>query len=127
MKDIALLILRIGVGISFIIHGYPKILGGESTWIWLGTAAGLTVIPIFWGLCAALSECVGGFLILIGLKTRIAAFFSSLTMLGAIYYHLSNNESALHPFELFSVCICIALIGGGKYSLDFLIKLVRNN
>ena len=35
--DIALLILRVGIGIMFILHGYPKMMGGMEKWIGLGS------------------------------------------------------------------------------------------
>ena len=119
MKNVALLVLRIGLGISFMLHGYPKIISGESTWLWLGNAVGLTIFPIFWGLCAALSEFLGGLLIIIGLKTHWAGLFNCLTMLGAIIYHFKQGDSILHPFELLTVSLFIAMVGAGKYSIDF--------
>jgi len=120
-NNFALLILRLVIGSSFMIHGYPKIIGGESTWIWLGTAVGLTLFPIFWGLCAALSEFLGGLLLVVGLKTRWAGLFNSLTMLGAIVYHFGKEESILHPLELLTVSLFLAIVGAGKYSIDFYI------
>ena len=111
MKNFALLILRLGIGVSFMIHGYPKLMGGESTWTWLGTATGLTLFPVFWGLCATLAEFLGGLLIAIGFKARLASLFSCLTMLGAIVYHMGEGESILHPFELFTVSLFISIVG----------------
>ena len=122
MKNYGLLILRVVIGSSFMIHGYPKLEGGESTWVWLGNAAGLSLFPVFWGLCAALSEFFGGLLIIIGLKARWAGLFNSLTMLGAIVYHFGKNESILHPLELFAVSLFIFMVGAGKYSIDFYIN-----
>ena len=35
-----LLIMRVGIGILFIYHGYPKITGGPETWSGVGAAMG---------------------------------------------------------------------------------------
>jgi putative oxidoreductase len=51
--DLALLILRIGIGTSFVlVYGLGKITGGPGTWANLGQNValfGVTVWPAFWG------------------------------------------------------------------------------
>ncbi|NQV37648.1 MAG: hypothetical protein HQ509_06565, partial [Candidatus Marinimicrobia bacterium] len=34
--DMAILVIRIGIGFMFILHGYPKLFGGIEKWISLG-------------------------------------------------------------------------------------------
>ena len=62
--DIALLILRVGIGIMFILHGYPKMMGGMEKWILLGSygmsSLGIDYFPAFWGFMSAFSEFFGG-------------------------------------------------------------------
>jgi putative oxidoreductase len=73
--DLGLLIIRVGLGILMIKHGWPKITGGPEKWESLGnnmSMLGITFFPIFWGLCAALAETVGGLLMGIGLFFRPA-------------------------------------------------------
>ena len=51
LKDKGLLLLRIGIGISFIVHGFPKIAGGTEKWAMLGKAmgnVGLDFGNVFW-------------------------------------------------------------------------------
>ncbi len=67
--DLGILVIRIGIGIMFIIHGYPKVFGGAQKWEKLGGAAakvGLDFLPHFWGFMAAFSEFFGGVLLMIG-------------------------------------------------------------
>ena len=123
-RDAGLLILRIGIGILFIRHGYVKLSGGPETWTGLGhalSALGIGFAPTFMGLLAALSEFVGGILLILGLLTRPACFFLLCTMVVATSMHLANGD----PRQIFSQPLGLAIlffsllfIGPGKYSLD---------
>ena len=123
--DLGLTVLRVGIGILFIGHGYPKLIGGASQWLWLGQQMGnlgITFVPLFWGFCAALSECVGGICLTLGLGTRIAASFMAFTMFVAVVHHIAKGDSyGGISFPLSQMIIFIALIiaGGGKFSLDY--------
>ncbi|MEZ4689878.1 MAG: DoxX family membrane protein [Ignavibacteria bacterium] len=61
-SDLGILIIRIGIGISFIlVHGLGKITGGPALWEKLGGAMssfGINFLPTFWGFMAAFSEFV---------------------------------------------------------------------
>jgi len=127
-KDIGLLLLRIGIGLSEIFtHGGPKIFGGPDMWAKVGTAManyGITFYPVFWGLMATLSEFVGGILILLGLYIRPAAAFMAFTMITAFTTHMSRHDPwgvASHPIEMLAVFLCLIFLGSGKYSLNYLI------
>src|SRR5690606_22626802 len=59
------LILRVGIGISIFLHGFPKITGGTEMWTAIGSSMGIFGInfaPTFWGFLAAVAESVGGLL-----------------------------------------------------------------
>lgn len=127
-KDLGLLVLRLGVGISFLlVHGLPKIKGGPELWTKIGGAMsnlGITFAPTFWGFMAAASEFGGGLLILLGLFTRTSSFFLAFTMFVAAATHLSRMDPwgrVFHPLELMCVFIALMFIGAGKYSLDSMI------
>jgi len=123
-RDIGLLILRIGIGILFIWHGYAKLSRGPDTWIELGNALstmGIHFAPKFMGLLASLSEFGGGILLVLGLFTRPACFFLLCTMVVATFMHVSNGD----PRQIFSQPLGLAIlffsllfIGPGKFSLD---------
>jgi putative oxidoreductase len=123
-KNFALLFLRVGLGIMFILHGYPKIMGGPEKWEAIGGAVssmGITFYPVFWGFMAAVSEFVGGILLILGLGMRIASFFIFITMVVASVSDLKSGESILgasHTIELAIVFFGLIFLGPGKYSID---------
>jgi len=123
-KNTGLLLIRIGLGILFILHGYPKLLGGPDLWTGVGSAMGnigITFLPVFWGLLAALAETVGGACLLLGLFFRPAAIVLAFTMLIAALSHLDRGDGltgASHAIEIGVVFIGLAFVGPGKYSAD---------
>ena len=77
-RNEGLLILRIGIGIMFMLHGFPKLTGGTEAWTKVGgalSALGINFAHTFMGFMAAISEFGGGLLLLLGLFTRPACFF----------------------------------------------------
>lgn len=119
-----ILLLRVGIGAIFIIHGLQHIMGGSTTWSSLGSQMGLFGIhfaPLFWGLLAAATEFAGGTLLILGLFTRVAALFLTFVMVVALTMHVHNGDSFLiysHALSMLVVFISIGVAGGGKYSLD---------
>lgn len=124
LRDVGLLVLRVGIGLMFVHHGWPKISGGPEKWAQIGGAIanlGITVAPTFWGLMAALSEFGGGLCLIAGFKTRIAALFMACTMAVATTMHLSQGDGvsvASHAIEAGVVFLSLVLIGAGRFSLD---------
>jgi len=124
-RDLGLLVVRIGLGLTFLfIHGGPKLLGGPERWARVGGAMqvfGIDFAPTFWGLVAALSEAVGGgLLLLLGLFFPWALIFPTLTLLVAALGHLTGliPGGPWYPLELAIVFIALMLTGPGRYSLD---------
>lgn len=121
---VALLIVRIGFGIIFMLHGWPKITGGVDTWSGIGGAmavTGLDFAPAFWGFMASLAEFGGGLLLVFGFLTRPAAALMLITMLVAILMHSAQGDgltTILHPLKGLVVFIALLYSGAGKYSLD---------
>lgn len=122
-KNTGLLIIRIALGMMFIMYGYPKITGGPEMWKGVGTAmghVGITFTPVVWGFLAALTETLGGFLLIIGLAFRPTALLLAFVMVIAAlsHYKAEGFMSASHPIELLAVFIGLAMVGPGKYSVD---------
>ncbi|HOY32445.1 MAG TPA: DoxX family protein [Bacteroidales bacterium] len=125
--DIGLLILRTGIGIMFILHGMPKLTGGPATWDFLGAQMNIIGVGFgftFWGFMAALSETLGGLLLIPGLFVRPAALLMLFTMIIAALMHLSSGDGlkgASHAIEMGIVFLSVIFTGAGRYSLDRLI------
>ena len=118
------LILRVGIGISIFLHGYPKIMGGLETWTMVGSTMsnfGIDFAPAFWGFLAAFVESVGGLLFALGLFFRPASLLLTGNMLVALATHMVAGDNFMvygHALDLLIVFAASILIGAGRYSLD---------
>ena len=127
-RDIGLLILRLGVGAMFMVHGVPKIIAGPELWGKVGGAIGNFGIhfwPTLWGFLAALSESGGGLLMILGLFFRPAMAFMFITMMVAMTHHLASGDGvqiASHAIEAGTLFLGLIFIGPGKYTLMRLFK-----
>ncbi len=119
-RDFGLLVLRLGVGVMFLFHGWPKLMGGPVKWEALGTAMGylgVHVIPVFWGLMAALSEFFGGVCLILGVVFRPACLLLLGTMAVAATMHLQRGDGlqvASHAIELGFVFFGLLFVGPGR-------------
>jgi putative oxidoreductase len=124
--------LRLALGIVFIGHGAQLVFGAwggpgwtkltsfpppfafmRPGWLWMGAAA--------------LSQLVGGTLILLGLLTRVGAFLILCVMLTAMLgVHLQSGLFLPNGMEytIALACMSIALLitGGGRASADYALQ-----
>lgn len=124
-RDSALLIFRLGLGGSFMWHGWPKIIGGPETWSGLGQAMatfGIESAPAFWGFMSGFAEFFGGLLFVLGLFYRIAGLLLFFNMFVAFTSQMmagkglaKASQSLEDGFSFFAA----AFVGPGKYSLDY--------
>ena len=122
--DLGLLLVRVGIGIMFTLHGYPKLMGGPTAWAEIGgvmKVVGLNFAPTFWGFLAAFAEAVGGQLLALGLFFRWACALLFGTMLMATIMHLSKGDGFndySHALESAFLFLGLAFTGPGRFSLD---------
>ncbi|KLT64693.1 DoxX family protein [Pedobacter sp. BMA] len=123
-RNTGLLLLRLGIGVMFIIHGFPKLAGGPHGWTGLGGSmkvVGINFLPVFWGFMAAATETFGGFLLIVGLFFRPACILLVFTMIVAALVHFGKGDGlqgASHAIESGILFLSLIFIGPGKYSVD---------
>lgn len=128
MADVGLLLMRVGLGLAFLLHGYPKITGGVEKWTAIGQAIGvfgITFAPAFWGFMASLAEFGGAICLILGGAFRIATAMMAFTMLVATCMLFSMGKAfgeASHALELLFVFLSLMFIGPGRVSLAAALK-----
>jgi putative oxidoreductase len=123
--SLALLILRLVVGIAFLYHGWGKI---QTPLSWNPPGSPLS-IPAFLQMLAAVSEFGGGIALILGFATPIAAVALMATMAVAVYMHAVIFQQPFvdmkggPSFELalvyFAIALLLLITGPGKYSADY--------
>ncbi len=122
--DLGLLILRIGIGLIFIGHGYPKLMGGPERWENVGSAMsylGIDSLHIVFGFLAATAELFGGIFLILGLYTLPALALLICTMVVAFIMQLFSGAdfpAIAYPFTMATVFVALLFMGPGKMSVD---------
>jgi len=120
--DLAILFLRIAVGVIFIIAGWGKLTGIEGTQGFFGNigipAAGLMAWVV------AIVEFVGGIMVLIGLYIRVPSILLAITMVVAIFTVKMGGEfSAMRiDITLLAMSLALFILGSGKISVEHLVS-----
>lgn len=123
-RDVGVLLLRIGVGLMFILIGYPKLFGGPDQWEMTGANAaylGLTAWPMFWGFFIAIAEFFGGVLLILGALFRTAVIVLLISSIITIAAFAGQSVEFIHTANAIAmafVFLSMLLIGSGQYSLD---------
>jgi putative oxidoreductase len=133
VRDGASLVLRVGLAVIFILHGYVKV---KNNW---GTGWWEELGPIFQPV-VAWTELIGGIALLLGVLTRLAALALICDMLGALYIvGISKgfmpgefaprsqilsylDVGAEYNFALLIQCAALLLLGGGMLSVDYCLR-----
>lgn len=127
LRDIGLLILRIGLGAMFLFHGAPKLFGGPEMWSKIGGAAGnvgLSFLPTFWGFMAGVAEFGGGLAIISGFLFVPGCILLVINLIVAASYHFHAGQGlsgASHAIEDGIVFLSLLFIGPGRFALDRLL------
>jgi len=125
-EPLTLLLLRCGLALVFIYHGFPKLFGGtESTARFIEAFQGLG-LPSYFVYVAGVIEFFGGLALALGLLTPFAGLLLLLDMGAAMWkYNFNEGIYAVREYELPLVlglaCLALAASGAGSYSLDRLI------
>ena len=114
-RSLGLVLIRVAVGLVFLIHGWQKIgniPGVEGMMANFGLPGGT-------GFVIAWLEVVGGAAMILGVFTRVFGVIFGIEMLVAIY--LTGIDKGYRPHELEIVLMLlsfgVALAGSGRYSV----------
>jgi putative oxidoreductase len=128
LKPLALLLLRLGLGIIFVFHGYPKLFTHTRE-----TMQGMAHMgfPAYFAYIAGVFEFFGGWLLILGLFTRVAGLLLAVEMAVALVkvHGIVSNPMAVEnyqfPLALAAGAFALAALGAGLLSLDHAIFASR--
>ena len=117
-SDVALLLLRIGVGVVFIVAGWGKLNGIEGVQGFFGNLG--IPLPGIMAWVVAIVEFVGGIMVLVGAKTRIPNILLAIIMVVALITTKLGGEFSAARVDLLLLLMTSSLVilGSGKYSVD---------
>jgi putative oxidoreductase len=135
--DLAMLLLRLGVGLTFAAHGAQKafgLWGGPGLKGWQGAIASMGFRPV-WAFAAIsmLAELAGGLMLAAGLLTpAVAAIVVAQSIVIIFTVHWKNGffntkGGFEYPLLLGLGAAAVGIAGPGLNSLDNLIKLDPSN
>lgn len=124
-QDWAPLILRVALGLAFIVHGYPKLFkmfAGFAGWLdSMGIKPGK-----FWALAVGVVEFFGGIALILGIFTQLAALLIAVNMVvamakvkwGAVKYVETERMGWELDLAYCVMAVSLLLTGPGAYALD---------
>ena len=121
LKPLALLLLRLGLGIIFVYHGFPKLFTDTHEALREFPQMGF---PAYFVYIAGIVEFFGGCLLILGLFTRIAALLIAGEMAIAIVkVHLPHGglmavSNYQFPLALAVAAFALVAVGAGAVSFD---------
>ncbi len=129
LLDVALLILRLSVGLTFAAHGAQKAFGwweGPGPERWHGAIQSMGFRPprLFWA-ASMLAELAGGILFAVGLLTPFAAAIlvaQSVVIIFQVHWpkgFFSTKGGIEFALQMLVVAVAVGLAGPGRASLDY--------
>jgi putative oxidoreductase len=135
LPDVALLIMRLGLGLILLYYGLQKMFGLFGGAGFQGTVSNMGSnfgIPPVFAILAICAEFFGSIGLIVGFLTRIASFGLMCTMAVATFQGMQRPgmwsglwagdraapAAILYPLALFVFALGITLLGPGAYSLD---------
>jgi len=127
--------ILLGLAAVMVAHGAQKVLGifggpGLEKFVAGSTPFGFMKPTWLWLGAAALSELIGGLLILLGLLTRLGAFVIASVMLTAVVgvhwpAFFASQSGYEYPLALLAMALGLLISGGGMASVDLALSSGR--
>ncbi len=124
LQPLALLLMRITLGVIMAAHGYPKVFGGLHHHVQFVASLRL---PGWLAYFSAFAEFFGGLLVIAGFFTRPAALAICADMGVAIWkVHghsgLTGNNGFEFPLTLATLAFALIFFGAGPFSFGHLLR-----
>ena len=121
--DLALLVLRIVIGVVFIAHGWQKLFIFGPAAAGAGLASMGVPFPNIMAPVVGVIECLAGIALIFGVLTKLASFCLACDVAGAIiFFHAKHGFFVPAGIEfvlsLFAAAVALGLAGAGAYSID---------
>lgn len=129
-----LLILRVVLGIAFLVGGWSKWAGGIDNLAGFFGSIGIPAATLV-AYIVAIVELVGGLFLIVGFLTQITSILLFIDMLGAILFAfllrgaplIENGRILWEKEAVFAAAaICLALAGPGAWSVDDVVIATRS-
>jgi len=123
LEPLALLILRVALGLIFLYHGYPKLMHPSEGMRAFFVSHGF---PGYFLSVSGILECFGALLLFVGLFTRPAALLLTIEISIAIWkvhsvHGIMSVKDYEFPLAVAAGCFVLATIGAGLVSVDHLL------
>ncbi len=118
--DWAILLLRIALGVIFIVHGFAKIKDFPGTVVWFnkwGFKPGSA-----WAVVAMVTQLLGGLFILVGFLTAPTCIILAIEMLIATGFNIKRKDPFFKSLELDIILLAslllLATLGNGYFAIS---------
>lgn len=119
--DIGILIIRVAVGLVFLLHGWGKLQNTNGVVVFFATLG----LPAFVAYLIMIIETVGGFLMILGFFVRYIALLFVGIMLGVFVFTKAGKGNFMGhelEFTLLAASLAIAFLGSGMCSIQAKLK-----
>ncbi|TDB74055.1 DoxX family protein [Micromonospora sp. KC721] len=127
VRDVVILLARVGIGIVFFAHGWQKLVtnGIDGTAAFFDQAG--VPLPTLSAWFAALVELIGGAALIVGAGLPIAGLLLAVTMAGAfLFVHAGkglfiDQGGYEYVLTLGAASLLLAAVGASRFSVDHLL------
>ena len=122
LQPLALLAVRLTLGVIMVVHGYHKVFGGLHHHAEFVASLGL---PAWTGYVSSFTEFLGGLFVLAGLFTRVAALAICIDLCVAIV-KVDWHRGLVGGYELSlsvaTLAFLLIFFGGGPIAIDHVLR-----